>query len=104
ASITIAYFVADVTIQPTRMGGSHLTPGLLPCLAPAPYFCLPQFGVISPKRGNADFMASPLIVLPASNTEASEWRHSIWQQMLSATIPLKYVKTFYNQAALQNES
>jgi radical SAM superfamily enzyme YgiQ (UPF0313 family) len=49
-------------------------------------------------------MASPLIVLAASNTEASEWRHSIWQQMLSATIPLKYVKTFYNQAALQNES
>lgn len=49
-------------------------------------------------------MPSPLIVLAASNTEASEWRHSIWQQMLSATIPQKYVKTFYNQAALQNES
>ena len=49
-------------------------------------------------------MASPLIVLTASSTEASEWRHSIWQQMLSATIPVKYVKTFYNMAALANES
>src|SRR5437588_2323414 len=49
-------------------------------------------------------MTSPLIVLAASNTEASEWRHSIWQQMLSATIPYKYSKTFINQAALQNES
>src|SRR2546421_28579 len=49
-------------------------------------------------------MASPLIVLAASNTEASEWRHSILQQMLSATIPYKYSKTFINQAALQNES
>jgi radical SAM family protein len=49
-------------------------------------------------------MGSPLIVLTASNTEASEWRHSIWQQMLSATIPYKYSKTFVNQAALQNES
>jgi radical SAM superfamily enzyme YgiQ (UPF0313 family) len=49
-------------------------------------------------------MASPLIVLAASNTEASEWRHSIWQQMLSATIPYKYSKTFINQAALENES
>src|ERR1044071_5632938 len=49
-------------------------------------------------------MGSPLIVLTASNTEASEWRHSIWQQMLSAAIPHKYSKTFINQAALQNES
>ena len=49
-------------------------------------------------------MTSPLIVLAAPNTEASEWRHSIWQQMLSATIPYKYSKTFINQAALQNES
>src|SRR5438045_777585 len=49
-------------------------------------------------------MTSPLIVLAASNTEASEWRHSIWQQMLSATIPYKYSKTFINQASLQNES
>jgi len=49
-------------------------------------------------------MTFPLIVLAASNTEASEWRHSIWQQMLSATIPYKYSKTFINQAALQNES
>ncbi|MBV8860009.1 MAG: B12-binding domain-containing radical SAM protein [Acidobacteria bacterium] len=49
-------------------------------------------------------MDSPLFVLTASNTEASEWRHSIWQQMLSATIPYKYSKTFINQAALRNES
>src|SRR5919202_41088 len=49
-------------------------------------------------------MASPLIVLTASATEASEWRHSIWQQMLSATIPAKYAKTFINQASLANES
>jgi hypothetical protein len=27
-------------------------------------------------------MSSPQIVLTASSTEASEWRHSIWQQML----------------------
>src|SRR5215475_8356486 len=49
-------------------------------------------------------MSSPLIVLTASSTEASEWNHSIWQQMLSATIPQKYSKTFINQASLQNES
>ncbi|MGA9994727.1 MAG: radical SAM protein, partial [Pyrinomonadaceae bacterium] len=43
-------------------------------------------------------------VLTASSTEASEWKHSIWQQMLSATIPSKYSKTFINQASLVNES
>ena len=49
-------------------------------------------------------MPSPLIVLTASTTEASEWRHSIWQQMLSATIPARYAKTFINPASLVNES
>ncbi len=49
-------------------------------------------------------MTSPIIVLAASSTEASEWRHSIWQQMLSATIPHKYSKTFINQDSLRNES
>jgi len=49
-------------------------------------------------------MSSPLIVLTASSTEASEWNHSIWQQMLSATIPQKYSKQFINQASLENES
>ncbi|MCA1815707.1 MAG: B12-binding domain-containing radical SAM protein [Acidobacteria bacterium] len=49
-------------------------------------------------------MVSPLIVLTASATEASEWRHSIWQQMMSATIPAKYAKTFINQDSLANES
>lgn len=49
-------------------------------------------------------MNSPKIVLTASATEASEWKHSIWQQMLSATIPFKYSKKFINQEALKNES
>ena len=49
-------------------------------------------------------MPSPLIVLTASATEASEWRHSIWQQMLSATIPARYAKTFINPDSLANES
>ncbi len=49
-------------------------------------------------------MGSPLIVLTASATEASEWKHSIWQQMLSATIPFKYSKKFINQESLRNES
>ena len=49
-------------------------------------------------------MSSPLFVLAASSTEASEWRHSIWQQMLSATIPQKYSKTFFNEAVFDNES
>jgi radical SAM superfamily enzyme YgiQ (UPF0313 family) len=49
-------------------------------------------------------MGSPLIVLAASATEASEWKHSIWQQMLSATIPFKYSKKFINQESLKNES
>ena len=49
-------------------------------------------------------MSSPLFVLAASSTEASEWNHSIWQQMLSATIPQKISKTYFNQAVFQNES
>ncbi|MFL6228804.1 MAG: B12-binding domain-containing radical SAM protein [Pyrinomonadaceae bacterium] len=49
-------------------------------------------------------MSYPLFVLTASSTEASEWRHSIWQQMLSATIPAKYAKTFINQDALKCDS
>ncbi len=49
-------------------------------------------------------MGSPKIVLTASATEASEFKHSVWQQMLSATIPFKYSKTFINQASLENES
>lgn len=49
-------------------------------------------------------MSSPLFVLAASSTEASEWNHSIWQQMLSATIPQKYSKTFFNEASFINES
>jgi hypothetical protein len=49
-------------------------------------------------------VSSPLFVLAASSTEASEWNHSIWQQMLSATIPQKYSKTFFNEASFNNES
>src|SRR4051794_37083999 len=49
-------------------------------------------------------VSSPLFVLAASATEASEWKHSIWQQMLSATIPQKYSKTFSNKEAFDNES
>jgi len=48
-------------------------------------------------------VSSPLFVLVASSTEASEWNHSIWQQMLSATIPQKYSKRFFNQSAFDNE-
>lgn len=49
-------------------------------------------------------MVSPKIVLTASASEASEWKHSIWQQMLSATIPHKYSKQFINPDALKCES
>jgi len=49
-------------------------------------------------------VGSPLFVLAASSTEASEWNHSIWQQMLSATIPQKLSKKFFNPAAFENES
>ncbi|MEZ5426588.1 MAG: hypothetical protein R2747_10010 [Pyrinomonadaceae bacterium] len=49
-------------------------------------------------------MSSPTIVLTASASEASEWKHGIWQQMLSATIPFKYSKKFISQEALRNES
>jgi radical SAM superfamily enzyme YgiQ (UPF0313 family) len=49
-------------------------------------------------------MPSPKIVLAASASEASEWKHSIWQQMLSATIPSKYQKKFINPDALKCDS
>lgn len=49
-------------------------------------------------------MGSPLFVLTASSSEASEWNHSIWQQMLSATIPAKYGHKWINPATLINES
>jgi len=49
-------------------------------------------------------MSSPTIVLTASTTEASEWKHRVWQQMLSATVPAKYSKPFINPEALINES
>jgi radical SAM superfamily enzyme YgiQ (UPF0313 family) len=49
-------------------------------------------------------MGSPRIVLTASATEASEYKHSIWQQMLSATIPAKYSRHFINPDALICES
>jgi hypothetical protein len=45
-----------------------------------------------------------LFVLAASATEASEWNHSIWQQMLSATTPQIFRKTFFNKEAFNNES
>src|SRR5919199_6134080 len=49
-------------------------------------------------------MGSPTIVLTASASEASEWRHSIWQQMISATIPFKYSHKFIPPESLWNES
>ncbi|MEP6741991.1 MAG: radical SAM protein [bacterium] len=49
-------------------------------------------------------MASPLIVLTASSTEASEWHHSIWQQMMSATVPYKFADRFFNKVSFLNES
>lgn len=49
-------------------------------------------------------MTSPKIVLTASASEASEWKHSIWQQMLSAAIPSKYQKQFIHPEALRCES
>ena len=49
-------------------------------------------------------MKSPLIVLTASSTEASEWNHSIWQQMMSATVPFKFSNTFFNKVSFENES
>lgn len=49
-------------------------------------------------------MASPLIVLTASNSEAGEWHHSIWQPMLSATICHKYSRQFIPRESLFNES
>jgi Radical SAM superfamily len=49
-------------------------------------------------------LGSPKIVLTASSSEASEWHHSIWQQMLSATIPAKYGHRWVNPDTLVNES
>jgi radical SAM superfamily enzyme YgiQ (UPF0313 family) len=49
-------------------------------------------------------LGSPKIVLTASRSEASEWRHSIWQQMLSATIPAKHAHKWRNPDLLNNES
>ena len=49
-------------------------------------------------------MGSPLIVLTASSTEASEWHHSIWQQMMSATVPQKFANTFFNKVSFENEA
>lgn len=48
-------------------------------------------------------MGSPKFVLTASASEASEFKHSVWQQMLSATIPFKYSKTFINPDSLVND-
>ena len=49
-------------------------------------------------------MGSPKIVLTASSTEASEFKHSVWQQMLSATIPFKFSGTFIDAASMENDS
>ena len=49
-------------------------------------------------------MSSPLFVLTASSTEASEWNHSIWQQMMSATVPYKFSNTLFNKVSFENES
>src|SRR5260370_34532410 len=49
-------------------------------------------------------LGSPKIVLTASCSEASEWRHSIWQQMLSATIPAKFGHKWISPESLMNES
>ena len=49
-------------------------------------------------------MASPLIVLTASSTEASEWKHSVWQQMMSAAVPVKLSNTIFNKVSFANES
>ena len=52
----------------------------------------------------AFYVGSPKIVLTASSTEASEFKHSVWQQMLSATIPFKFSGTFINPDSMVNES
>ncbi len=49
-------------------------------------------------------MNSPRIVLTASSSEASEWQHSIWQQMLAAGLPAKFGHKWINPATLVNES
>ncbi len=48
-------------------------------------------------------MPSPTFVLAASLSEASEFNHSIWQQMLFATIPARFSRQFINPAALEPE-
>src|ERR1041384_8281023 len=48
-------------------------------------------------------LGSPKIVLTASSSEASEWRHSIRQQMLSATIPAKFGHRWISPQSLVNE-
>jgi radical SAM superfamily enzyme YgiQ (UPF0313 family) len=47
---------------------------------------------------------SPKIVLTASSSEASEWQHSIWQQMLAAGLPAKFGHKWINPSTLVNES
>ncbi|MBV9242584.1 MAG: B12-binding domain-containing radical SAM protein [Acidobacteria bacterium] len=49
-------------------------------------------------------MPSPKIVLTASASEASEFKHSVWQQMVSATIPSKFRSKFFNPEVLKCES
>jgi radical SAM superfamily enzyme YgiQ (UPF0313 family) len=49
-------------------------------------------------------LRSPKIVLTASSSEASEWQHSIWQQMLAAGLPAKFGHRWINPATLINES
>lgn len=56
------------------------------------------------QRTEESLVGSPKIVLTASSTEASEFKHSVWQQMLSATIPFKYSKTFIDPASMVNDS
>lgn len=49
-------------------------------------------------------MPSPKIVLTASASEASEWKHSVWQQMISATVPDKYRNRLMRVEGLECES
>lgn len=49
-------------------------------------------------------MVSPKIVLTASSTEASEWHHSIWTQMMSAAVPYKYSEKIVSPERILTES
>src|SRR5436189_3218263 len=49
-------------------------------------------------------MGSPLIVLTASASEASEWHHSVWQQMTSAAVPAKFASKIIPPERIQCES